>query len=219
MFIKSRPEFFRKQRLLSLRFYYETDRNHCEGDDRAILADRDRGACQRQQKSRVDRVPDSRVGTGSDEFVLLADRYLPAPVSSDVPARPNCEGNSCGRRERAQHRDPLPLRKEPAIQDSETRIARIEQDEAAHHIGDVEQAREWRFPLLDSFLITRGPDPVHAKRDPSHLDDLKWCRHFEVSDGETDGRRRSPRSASFARTPQLCRTEDKSVNQPATACL
>jgi len=111
-------------------------------------------------------VPDSRVRTGADEFVFLPDRYLAAPVSSDVPARPNCKGNSGGRRERAHHYDPLTLGKESAIQDAETRIARIEQDEAAHHIGDVKQARKRQFPLLDSFLITSGPNPVHAKRDP-----------------------------------------------------
>jgi len=38
MFVKCLPEFFRKQRFLSFRFYYETNRNHCEGHDRAILA-------------------------------------------------------------------------------------------------------------------------------------------------------------------------------------
>src|SRR6201987_1033402 len=105
----------------------------------------------------------SRVRAAADEFVFFADSYLAAPVSSNVPSRPDCKSHSSGRQNRSQHCDPFALGKEPAIQDAKTRIFRIEQNEPADHVRDVKQTRERRLPFLDALLIARSPDPVNAK--------------------------------------------------------
>src|SRR5579862_8734557 len=113
----------------------------------------------------------SRVRTAPNEFMLFSDRYLGAPVFSNVPARPDCKGDSCDRQKRPYHCDPFSLGKKSAIQNTETRIFRIEQNEPARHVSDMKQTRERRLPLLLSFLIARSPDPVSAKRNPCCLND------------------------------------------------
>jgi hypothetical protein len=65
----------------------------------------------------------------------------------------------------------IPAREESAIQDTESWIFRIEQDEPAHHVSNMQQSRERRLSFLDALLITRCPNPVKAKRDPSRLND------------------------------------------------
>src|SRR5271170_534152 len=102
-------------------------------------------------------------------------------------SRPNCKSDSGSRGERSNHRNPFTLGKKPAIQDAEARLPRIEQDETAHHVGDVQQARERWLPLLDSFLIARRPNPIRTKDDPCRLDDLKWRKHFKISHSQTNG--------------------------------
>src|SRR4029077_14726303 len=98
---------------------------------------------------------DARVRAAADELVFFADGHLAAPVSSDVPSRPDCKSHSCGRQNCSQHCDPFALGKKTAIQDAKSRILRIEQNEPAHHVSDVKQTRERRLPLLDALLIAR----------------------------------------------------------------
>src|ERR1700756_182344 len=114
---------------------------------------------------------DSRVRAAANELVLLADSYLGAPVFSNVPARPDCKGHTRGRQNCSQHCNPSPLGKKSAIQDAQTWILRIEQNEPARHVSDMKQTRERRLPLLLSFLIARSQDPISAKRNPGCLND------------------------------------------------
>src|SRR6202041_4175944 len=102
---------------------------------------------------------------------FFGDGYLAASVPSNVPLRPDCKTHSRGSQNRSQHCDPFALGKKTAIQNAETRIFRIEQNEPADHVRDMKQTRERRFPLLDALLIARSPDPVNAKRDPGCLND------------------------------------------------
>src|SRR5579864_5084226 len=113
----------------------------------------------------------SRVRAAADELVLFADGYLAAPVFSNVPSRPDCKSYSRGRQKGACHCDPFALGKKSAIQNTETRIFRIEQNEPARHVSDMSQTRERQLSLLLSFLIACCPDPVSAKCNPGRLYD------------------------------------------------
>jgi len=151
---------------------------------------------------------DSRVRAAADELVLFANRYLGAPVFSDVPSRPDCKSHSCDHQQCPYHCYPFSLGKKSAIQNTETRILRIEQDESARHESDMSQTRERRLPLLLSFLIACSPDPVNAKGDPSRLNDYKWRRHRKVRHEEMN---------SFSFRASLCQRHtlshrNKSVN-------
>src|SRR5271156_2772860 len=67
----------------------ECEEEENESDEPAHLGEGNRGAKQPCQNAGVDGVTDYGIGTGGDQLVALLNSDGAAPVSAEVPARPD----------------------------------------------------------------------------------------------------------------------------------
>src|SRR5271155_5338451 len=143
MFVESRAELSRQERLFLAGLARESDEEHKDGEQAAIFADEDRGAERRKQQPGV-----------------------------DGAACPDSEEDSCGAEGAAEPGDPQLIGDESMIQRTPVRIFLIEQEETSGHEDDVEHALGGILALRGSFYAERCDEPIEREEYPGTVNNL-----------------------------------------------
>jgi hypothetical protein len=146
----------------------EREEEENESDQPAPLGEGNRGAKEPGQNAGVDGVTDHGIRTGGDQLVVLLNGDGAAPVSAEVPARPDGkekagDGDGSSQPEESKANGP-----ELEIKQGQRDASCREEDDRDQEDKDAQDARASRLETPGGFGIGGFDLPVEKKDNPDH---------------------------------------------------
>ena len=144
--------------------WHNRHQHNTNGNQRAMFAQRERGAHKSQQHSGINRMTDTPVRAGVDQFVAFLQSDGGAPVFSEVPPRPNGKGDSDDGKRQAEPADGRRCLDETCAQPAAAHSVVEHQNVRSRHKHDLDEALAARFALLHGLQFLRGDKPVDREK-------------------------------------------------------